>query len=415
MNKKATALALTLMLLTGIVVGQLSTIGGSEPHAQPAPVSDAGDTAIRFYAALNTTLRTGDPTDLRAVLHDDFVDHSSLQHPVSADDLEAQLITLQRSFPGLHLTASATVVHNDLVASSLAATGQIRSTAGDLVIDAKSTGGYDLLRVAGSKVVERWSSPGLPNAATITSIVLTDIVTDAMSGWRLKVERIEIAPRDQLSVVTQQGTVIVIEAGSIGITQAGAASRPQTAFAAGGAPAVLEASGVPGSGAIIAISPADSYQLSNRAPETARLLHITLTKATIGYDGDIKSDISSLSSQEPHVNAQHVVDTFGMGQSQIVINLVHIGAGALIVSRHIVEKEFLVVMDGTVVATANSGELNHWNQRSTDSLNENQRNDVIAAPAGAIVNYQAGGQSPATFLLVSVLPLSPENEALNME
>ncbi|MGD9711080.1 MAG: ester cyclase [Thermomicrobiales bacterium] len=415
MSRKVTTLALTLMLLTGIVVGQLSSIAVSGPHPQPGPVTNAADTAHRFYAALNTTIQTGDSSDLRALLHNDFADHSSPQQSGSADDLVAQLIALRQAFPGLRMTASAMVVHNDLVTSSLAASGQITSTAGDLQIDAESTGGYDLLRVVGSKVMERWSSPGLPFAATMTSIALTDLVSEAISGRRLKVEQIEIAPGDHLAVVEHQGTVIVIEAGTIGLTLSGAASRSQMTSAGGGSPAGIEPRGGRGAGEIIAISPADSYRLSNRAPETARLLHITLTKATLGYDGDIKSDQLSLSSQKPDVNAQHVVDFFGAEQNQIVLHLVHLGPRARITGRHIFEMEFLVVVHGTVDATATIGELDHWNQSLPGTLSDDQVPRVIAAPSNAVVNYLSDGQSPATFLLISVLPVPAVDQGLDRE
>src|SRR5680860_24299 len=78
MPRTAAAFALTLTLLTGIVLGQLHSAGSTRSFATAVPNSHASQTATSFYEAINSLLETGDPGDLRSILHSAFIDHAPI-------------------------------------------------------------------------------------------------------------------------------------------------------------------------------------------------------------------------------------------------------------------------------------------------------------------------------------------------
>src|SRR5688572_9290932 len=104
MARTARAIALMLMLLTGVVLGQLYRLDSPGAATIPAANPLALQTAERFYAAVNSLLETGDPSALRGTLHDRFVDRASdHESPASAGELEDQLLALRQSLPGIRV------------------------------------------------------------------------------------------------------------------------------------------------------------------------------------------------------------------------------------------------------------------------------------------------------------------------
>src|SRR5680860_266055 len=99
MNKTAVVFALTLMLLTGLVVGQIYSLGAPGLATVPASNPQALRTSERFYMAVNTLLESGDASSLRAVLHPGFIDHAAGgEDPGTARDLETELLAVRASF-----------------------------------------------------------------------------------------------------------------------------------------------------------------------------------------------------------------------------------------------------------------------------------------------------------------------------
>src|SRR5680860_977090 len=79
MSRTAAAFALTLTLLTGIVLGQLHSASSTRSFTTEVPNPRASQTAASFYQAINSLLETGNPADLRSILHSDFIDHSPIR------------------------------------------------------------------------------------------------------------------------------------------------------------------------------------------------------------------------------------------------------------------------------------------------------------------------------------------------
>src|SRR5262245_4356471 len=151
----------SLALATGVVLGAIHTaftepIGAISPQIGATAVVDADaanrEVAVRFYAALDALLASGDVTMLPALVHPDFVDHT----PVDGDapgwrSLAARTEALRATLPSLRLSAVAMVGDGDRVVVYLAADGDDRG--GGVVVEVP--------RIQGGQVAQLW---GLDNA-----------------------------------------------------------------------------------------------------------------------------------------------------------------------------------------------------------------------------------------------------------
>src|SRR5918995_4869209 len=149
-------------LLTLFVVAGVVLIAGSF-LVQPAPLASAsGNTEVirRFYAAANETIATGDTTALHAVVAPHFVD----QDPVPGmkpdrGGLEGYLAALHAVVPNTELLVEAIVAGGDQAMARVAVRGGRGSSLlrGAVVDQPEPWGSVDVFRIAGGKVVERWS------------------------------------------------------------------------------------------------------------------------------------------------------------------------------------------------------------------------------------------------------------------
>ena len=72
-------LALALAVLTGLTLGQLSLPGGNLIEQSPPRSTQATQTGVDFYDAVDAYLATGQTATLRRLLHPDIVNHSDGQ------------------------------------------------------------------------------------------------------------------------------------------------------------------------------------------------------------------------------------------------------------------------------------------------------------------------------------------------
>jgi hypothetical protein len=150
-------------LLTLFVVAGVVLIAGSffmQPVAPSAAAPGNTDVIRRFYAAANETIATGDATALRVVVAPHFVD----QDPVPGmrpdrSGLEGYLAALHDVIPDTELLVKAIVVGGDRAMARVAVHSGHRPTSlsGAIVDQPEPWGVVDVFRIAGGKVVERWS------------------------------------------------------------------------------------------------------------------------------------------------------------------------------------------------------------------------------------------------------------------
>jgi SnoaL-like domain len=147
-----------LALVTGLVLGTVgATLGEPTRSLPPAsvpptttavPAAEAARAlAVRFYAALDAALASGDAAPLAGVVSPDFVDHT--QDPGAARGMAgatAAVAALRAARPGLRVTVAAALVDGDRALVYLAGTRW-----GDAV---------EVLRLADGRVAERWALTG---------------------------------------------------------------------------------------------------------------------------------------------------------------------------------------------------------------------------------------------------------------
>src|SRR5215216_3882852 len=150
-------------LLTLFVVAGVGLIEGSfllQPATAPVAASGNTDVIRRFYAAANETIATGDTTALHDVVAPHFVDQDPIpgMNP-DRGGLEGYLSALHALVPDTELLVEAVVAGGDRAMARVAVRGgQGPTPLRDAVVDQPVPWGpVDVFRIAGGKVVERWS------------------------------------------------------------------------------------------------------------------------------------------------------------------------------------------------------------------------------------------------------------------
>src|SRR5687768_1505677 len=143
--------ALILTLVTGLVLGQMSSLG--QKPVQIAATSDSGaaETARAFYRAINLYLRTGDAQTVEQLLAPGFAGHAPLRAGVeSAEAFLQYLESIRSTFPGLQLEVSDISAQAGTVAVDITLTGDTNGAFTGLPLDAGAgVSGYEVLRVEG--------------------------------------------------------------------------------------------------------------------------------------------------------------------------------------------------------------------------------------------------------------------------
>jgi ketosteroid isomerase-like protein len=150
-------------MLTLFVVAGVGLIAGSflwQPAIPPAAASGNTEVIRRFYAAANETIATGDTTALHDVVAPHFVDQDPIpgMNP-DRGGLEGYLAALHALVPDTELLVEAVVAGGDRAMARVAVRGgQGPTPLRDAVVDQPVPWGpVDVFRIAGGKVVERWS------------------------------------------------------------------------------------------------------------------------------------------------------------------------------------------------------------------------------------------------------------------
>ena len=210
---------LTLFVVTGVVL-----IAGSFLLQPTVPtVSAAGNTEVirRFYAAANETIATGDTTALHAVVAPHFVD----QDPVPGmkpdrGGLEGYLAALHAVVPDMELLVEAVVAGGDQAMARVAVRGgQGPLPLRDAVVDQPEPWGVvDVFRIAGGKVVERWSQTDDLTIVQPATAVTLDIA--APTPRVLSLDRFTFEPDAGWSPPVAGPRLIFLETGALRLEMA---------------------------------------------------------------------------------------------------------------------------------------------------------------------------------------------------
>jgi hypothetical protein len=402
MPRAAYVIALTLMLLTGIVVGQLRSLGPTRSEAMPAEDPLAQRAAANYYDAVNSLLASGDAVSLRAVLHQNFVDHSgSSQDASTAHELESQLLSLSGTLPGIQITPATITVQNAVVASNVSFTGTTQQITDDLTAEFENPPpAFEMLRIADGKVIERWAGPALSAPATVDSLTSLDASEPATAFRELRFDRLTFARFAQQTVAIHAGTFLFIESGVVQYHfSTELVGKP-------GNEAASENGGELRAGDILRIPAAEPYSLVNNGLHDATVLRLTTLFA------DNSSPISTTLSNAPAPGVTRELLMSGAGirplqdAFQIDLLLVTLSPGAVITDHRVVEAEMLLAVDGRIEADISDGEVGVLTEQATiDRRTESlvlARGQGIAVYPKTGVAYRAASSTPATFWLVTV-------------
>jgi predicted ester cyclase len=280
MSRSVAIIALGLMLMTGLVLGQLHTVG---VQTVPAATNSAGAAAARrFYDGINHFLAGGAPDTFLAELDSDFVDRSNpMGGEGSAEDLLRYLSSLRATFPDLRVAIADPLAQGESVAVDLSLTGDFSGTFAGIEVSAQdASGGFELLRVANGKIVERWGSRDLPPMYE----TLLETEGPEVSGWLIEphLERYRLDPNAAIELDTSQGAVILAEAGTLDVaadepfspTPESGASTPidQRAAAAGASEQATRLE----PGQLLVAPPWATYLIWNSGNEPALLLFVVM-------------------------------------------------------------------------------------------------------------------------------------------
>ena len=213
MPRRIAFTALALMFLTGLVFGQLHTIGGS--YERPATVTNraASEAAQGFYDAIDRFLSGEDASIVARNLAPEFVDHSPIfAGNGAADDLIRYLSSLRSSFPEVRLEVAELIASESTVAVDVVVAGSSNGSFAGLGIGkTTSTPGHELLHIEDGLITERWGSQTLPP--------LFETVTRA--GARLnsapwvepRLERFALEAGESFTARNRDGALLIVEHG----------------------------------------------------------------------------------------------------------------------------------------------------------------------------------------------------------
>jgi hypothetical protein len=376
MSRNTIAVALSLALLTGIVVGQL-TAGGS-PTTVPGPGSSARRLELvrSFYEGMNAYLATGDEGFLHLLRSDFREGGSGSGEPGSITTLLDRLDAMRASSGVPHFT-----VHemNDLgtvvqVRVSTTAPSTL-DAAGFAIVSPMPDLGIDFLQVQGNAIASRWSNDVLfPRVDTATASRF-----DSQVGgiWRVEISHVSLQPGAQLPLESDLGTWMIVERGTISIsTEAGIERLP-----AGEARPVLSV------GQRLAMN----YETSIASFWFARVYRSLTADAyteNVGQPEHHGATIQMLTTT--------VVGGLGPAATQLLgsFALARLSPGTQLEAVEDVQMQHLVVVHGTIDAAIRGGTFMHFDGSGRVIT---VRDDVSIGTGAALASIEGG---PATFRIV---------------
>jgi len=402
LKKAAAPLALMLMLLTGLVAGQLSRLSPVGSTSVPGRSSEVVATANEYFDALNRLFTNGDSSAIRAILHPQFTDHSSHDGIVrSSQEFETLLTEIARTSPGLHLQASMNIAQGNVVGAEVTYGGPAEITTGAIALqfDTRVTK-FEVLKIEGGKVIERWSEsailpPGHIEVPASLRLQMPDRSLDTA------LHRMTLGPSTRLHFPNETGAIVMVESGSLElvtkpvVNQTADQAWPATSLNSGDARAVQ-------SGA--------SFLMSNTGNQRVTVLVATFDDLDYKVSRFLDSAESSV---EP--DATHDVLTFSSGGAsagtcEVALLLIDLSPGTSVASHTVQASEIALVIEGDVELEMRQG------GRVRQATDPNPQrgplelvtDDAIAATSDVVLSYHDGDDSPARLLLITVTPAEAE-------
>ena len=232
MRRSIVPCACILALITGAWFGQAySMLSPIDPVAvEDAAATGAAGTVWRFYDAIGIFFSTGDDAALRAVVAPDFVDHVDESTAASGRDrLVGYLASLRETHPKLRLVLEETIAQGDRVVAQVTPTGLTEGAIlGIPLMGATPWPRFDIVRVRGELIAERWGHPG---GYPLTSTLYSESLAYPNTGYLVPVlQRVTFAPEASDQTYTQEGPAILyLESGHLDVTMMADTAEPSPA------------------------------------------------------------------------------------------------------------------------------------------------------------------------------------------
>ena len=397
---------LTLFVVTGVVL-----IAGSF-LLQPAPLASASGNAEvirRFYAAANETIATGDTTALHAVVAPHFVD----QDPVPGmrpdrGGLEGYLAALHAVVPDMELLVEAVVAGGDQAMARVAVRGGQGQTllSGAVVDQPELWGAVDLFRIAGGKVVERWSQTDELSLSRPATAVTFDIA--APTPRVLSLDRFTFEPDAGWSPPPAGPRLIFLESGALRLEMT---PEPTPGTLPGKQSDAAQVMSLSAGGSSLVPAGA-SLVMTNTGSGDTRALVVTFSVPR-SPDGAPTVDVLP-----PGVNGQTLAGDLStdvrMGSAELVVAQVTLARNARL---------SLSSADGPVLVAVESGRLTvepwgrGWLRRGSDGVSVDL-NEQMMAPGDGLLMHQGGlttlqiaGDGPAIVHILTLRALETSQSA----
>jgi predicted ester cyclase/quercetin dioxygenase-like cupin family protein len=414
MPRSVVLVALILMLMTGLVLGQMSSLG--QKMVQISATSDSGtaETARAFYRAINQYLQTGDAEHVEQLLAPGFVGHAPyLTGEESAVAFLQYLESMRSAFPGLRVEVSDLLAQAGAVVVDVTVTGDTNGTFYGLLLDAGAgVSGYEVLRVEGQQIAERWGSREMP--PLVRPVFAADLPIVADTILEPRVERLAWEPNGTLELVDYDGFLLMAE--SRGLTYE-VVSHPDPAvtwtspftFSTGAGP-------VSEKRMIVELAPGDAVafpagmrlRMLNTGSEPASALTVSVRPVQFAMGGGLPYKVLESTGVERSLltGGGGVLARPENSPRSIAVGNIVLPPGSVIPRHATGDAELLVVIDGQIDVAVDEGAV-VWSQPAKSftviyDLQTVEAGEAVRANSGAVVDYRAGRQQPAALWVVTI-------------
>lgn len=406
MARRGLYIALPLMLLTGLVLGQLLSMS-SQPVKMVTTSTSLSDStapvAESFYDAVNQFFATGDSSGLSSVLASEYRGHVDYQsESETAQEFIHHLGTLRQTFPLLQMHIVELLEQTDTVAVELTLTGA-KGSFGDISLEAGREGvSYEFLRVEGGKVAERWSNSLL--LPVIQFVANACLPIGALEGSEVWFERWTFAGgggstfEEELPyLLVGESGAVVIQADSAGENEWSRLSPVDEQTNVNGGIVDVTSMLVPGRARI---------RLWNKTEVASTVIQIAVRPAWSVPASRQTTGANAVFDRVAIVIQGGIVTPEQNGDYLISVGLVELSPGVSIPSHEVSGSEYVSIVSGSI-GVAVLGEPAVWYQgygRLAAVLNNQivQAGEGIRGNPGTWMEYRTVGEAPAVFWLVTI-------------
>lgn len=406
-----------MMLLTGLVVGQLSALRPGPARISYPADRDSAATAGMFYEAVNEFLRTGERSMLLSLLAPGFVDHPAhASGGQSATDFLDDLGSMRAVFPGLQLEVAIVSAQRDTAVVDVRIAGQTGGSFADMEFDAGGEQGFEVLMFEGERILEHWASREMP--PLYEHVVTAEIPVGSSMIPDPAIERLTFEPGGTISFLDRDGYLLVAEMGDLSIWVASVPERdihsPWIASGSIDLPAGGELGTLQTDQALVA-RPGTHLRLANYSDSAVTALLVSVRPEDFGLAGGDHYVVfqSTGMSRQTIASGPPLDSRLEHGRLTVTVGRAELPAGASIPGHYTGVAELVTVDMGTIEAMVPVGGA-IWVQPGKSFVTIDDRQSIgagqgVRADTGATVEYRAADSAPATIWIATVRFLEDED------